>query len=227
MPLPEIVSADEWRAARAALLEKEKAHTRARDALAAERRRLPAVEVTKDYVFTGPDGQKSLLDLFEGRRQLLVYRFFFEPDVAGWPDKGCPGCSMFADNVPNLVHLRARDTSFAFVSGGGSPEIERMKRRFGWEAFPWYSTQDDFSADFDVPEYFGLNVFLREGDRIFRTNFVTGRGAEDLASIWGLLDVTPYGRQEAWEDSPEGWPQTPPYQWWRRNDEYDEAPGPA
>lgn len=223
MKLPEIVSTQEWKAARADLLVREKEVTHALDDVAAERRRLPMVEVTKDYFFEEPAGSVSLLDLFDRRRQLLVYRFFFDPDMSAYPDKGCPGCSMFTDNLPNLVHLRARDTNFVNVSAGSPEAIERLRLRYGWTDVPWYSTQDDFSADFDVPEYFGLNAFFRDGDRIFRTMFANGRGVETLGSVWGLLDLTLLGRQEEWEDSPDGRPQSAPYAWWKRNDEYEEA----
>lgn len=121
------------------------------------------------------------------------------------------------------MHLRARDTNLVNVSAGSWEDIERLRKRFSWEDIPWYSTQDDFSADFDVPEYYGLNVFFRDGERILRTMFANGRGVETLGSIWGLLDLTLLGRQEEWEDSPEGRPQGPPYQWWKRNDEYGDA----
>jgi predicted dithiol-disulfide oxidoreductase (DUF899 family) len=131
--LPPIVSPQEWEAARQELLVEEKALTRARDALAAKRRRMPRLAVTKDYVFEGPEGKVSLLDLFAGRRQLIVYRYFFEPGVAGWPDSGCRGCSMVADHVGNLAHLNARDTSFVFVSRAPQADIERWRARMGWD----------------------------------------------------------------------------------------------
>jgi predicted dithiol-disulfide oxidoreductase (DUF899 family) len=221
--LPQVVSRAEWEAAREPLLVKEKEATRARDALAAERRRLPMVEVEHDYVFEGPDGEASLLDLFEGRRQLIVYHFMFEPGAPGWPDAGCDGCSMFVDNVGHLAHLHARDTSFALVSRASPAKIGAYWERMGWP-IPWFSSAGrDFGADFDVPSGFGLNLFMRDGERLFRTYFTTGRGVEALGSIWTFLDLTPLGRQEEWEDTPEGRPQTPPYEWWRRHDEYDEA----
>jgi predicted dithiol-disulfide oxidoreductase (DUF899 family) len=136
MNVPPIVSSREWEAARQELLVKEKELTRARDALAAERRRMPRMAVEREYRFEGPDGPASLLDLFEGRRQLIVYRFFFEPGVAGWPERGCPGCSMMADQVAHLAHLNARDTTYARVSRAPQPEIERLKARMGWDV-PW------------------------------------------------------------------------------------------
>ena len=224
MKLPEVVSTAEWDAAREKLLVKEKAATRARDALAAERRRLPMVQIEKEYVFEGPNGKASLLDLFDGRRQLIVYHFMFAPDVEGWPSAACSGCSMFADNVGNITHLHARDTSFVLVSKAPLTNIEPYKKRMGW-TLPWYSSAGStFNADFGVTtdegETFGLSVFFRDGDRIFRTYFTAGRGVEALGSIWTFLDLTPLGRQENWEDSPPGWPQTTPYQWWRRHDEY-------
>lgn len=213
-------SHDEWQAAREELLVKEKEATRTRDALAAERRRLPMVPVEKDYVFEGPDGEAGLVDLFDGRRQLVVYRFFFEPGVSGWPEHGCEGCSMFAENVGHIAHLHARDTSLVFASAAPVADIERYRERMGWE-IPWVSTNDDFSRDFGVEEYFDLNVFIRDGERVFRTYFTTGRSAEAIGPVWSFLDLTPLGRQEEWEDSPEGYPQDPPYSWWRLHDEYE------
>jgi predicted dithiol-disulfide oxidoreductase (DUF899 family) len=226
MNTPPVVSPDEWTAAREKLLVKEKEHTRARDALAAERRRMPWMAVEKDYRFEGPDGPKSLLDLFEGRRQLIVYRFFFEPGVAGWPERGCGGCSFLADQVSHLAHLNARDTTLAFVSRAPQPDIERWKTRMGWEQIPWYTVTDDFDADFGVDEWHGTNAFIREGDRIFRTYFVNSRGDEALGSTWSYLDLSALGRQEDWEDSPAGYPQTRAYEWWRRHDEYGSEADP-
>jgi predicted dithiol-disulfide oxidoreductase (DUF899 family) len=224
---PKIVSPSEWRAAHQKLLTKEKAATRARDALAAERRRLPMVRIDKDYRFEGPGGKVGLLDLFEGRRQLILYHFMFAPGVDGWPEAGCSGCSFFADQIGNLAHLHARDTSFVLVSRAPLANIQAYKQRMGWTV-PWFSSfGSDFNVDFgltsEAGETFGLSVFLREGDSVFRTYFTTRRGVEALGSTWTFLDLTPLGRQESWEDSPPGWPQTPPYQWWRRHDEYGEA----
>ena len=223
MKLPPIVSPQEWDAARAGLLVKEKALTRARDALAAERRRMPRMAVETDYAFEGPDGRVSLLDLFAGRRQLIVYRFFFEPGVKGWPERGCPGCSMVGDQVAHPAHLNARDTTLVFVSRAPQPDIERWKTRMGWEDIPWYTLTDDFDADFGVGEWHGTNAFLREGDEIFRTYFIDARGDEAMGSTWTYLDITALGRQEAWEDSPDGYPQDPPYGWWNLHDEYEHA----
>jgi predicted dithiol-disulfide oxidoreductase (DUF899 family) len=227
MDLPQVVSPAEWQDAREALLAKEKEATRARDALAAERRRLPMVLIEKEYVFDGPDGEATLLDLFEGRRQLVLYHFMFAPGVEGWPAAGCDGCSMFVDNVGHLAHLHARDTSLVLVSRAPLANIEAYKERMGWTV-PWFSSSDsDFNVDFGVTtdegETFGLSVFLRDGDSVFRTYFTSGRGTEALGSNWTFLDLTPLGRQEDWEDSPEGYPKTPRYGWWRRHDEYEAA----
>jgi predicted dithiol-disulfide oxidoreductase (DUF899 family) len=224
MNTPPIVSPEEWEAAREKLLAKEKQVTRAKDALAAERRRMPRMAIEKDYRFEGPGGEVALADLFEGRSQLIVYRFFFEPGVAKWPESGCSGCSFVADQVAHLAHLNARDTTLAFVSRAPQPDIARWKARMGWEQIPWYTLTDDFDLDMGVDEWHGTNVFLREGDSLFRTYFINSRGDEQMGGTWNYLDITPFGRQEVWEDSPDGYPQTPPYQWWHLHDEY---PGPA
>jgi predicted dithiol-disulfide oxidoreductase (DUF899 family) len=223
MNMPPIVSPQEWESAREELLVKEKELTRAGDALAAERRRMPRMAVEKEYRFEGPSGPASLLDLFEGRRQLIPYRFFFEPGVADWPESGCRGCSFMADEVANLAHLNARDTTFTHVSRAPQADIERYRERMGWE-MPWYTLTDEFDTDFGVDEWHGTNVFYRDDDgRIFRTYFTDKRGDEALGSIWSYLDITPLGRQEKWEDSPEGYPQTEPYTWWNLHDEYEKS----
>jgi predicted dithiol-disulfide oxidoreductase (DUF899 family) len=221
MNLPPIVSPEEWKVARDDLLAKEKQLTHARDALAAERRRMPRLAVEKSYAFEGPNGPASLLDMFEGRRQLIVYRHFFEPTVQGWPESGCPGCSWVTDQITHPAHLNARDTTIALVSRAPQPDLERWKARMGWELLPWYTLTDEFDADFDVAEWHGTNVFLREGDQVFRTYFVDGRGDEALGGLWAYLDITPLGRQETWEDSPENYPQDGNGSWVRRHDEYD------
>jgi len=217
MQTPPVVSAEEWEQARQKLLIREKEVTRARDALAAERRRMPWTAVEADYEFEGPAGRASLLDLFEGRRQLIVYRAFFEPGVNGWPEHACVGCSLMADQVSNLSHLHARDTSLVFASRAPQADIQRMTARMGWQ-IPWYTITDGFDADFGVGEWHGHNAFIRDGDRIFRTYFVNDRGDEGMGTTWSYLDITALGRQEEWEDSPEGYPQTPPYRWWRYHD---------
>ncbi len=216
MELPPIVNEEEWQRSREALLAKEKEATRAGDALAAERRRQPMTEFSADYSFEGPDGVVKLTDLFEGRPQLIVYHFWFPPD--GEP---CGGCSMFTDQIGHLAHLNARDVSFALVSRASQAQIEQFKRRMGWE-IPWYTViGEDFQKALGTTEYFALNVFMRDGDRVFLTYTTTGRGVEALGSVWTFLDLTPLGRQEEWEDTPAGRPQTPPYRWWRLHDEYE------
>jgi predicted dithiol-disulfide oxidoreductase (DUF899 family) len=230
--LPKVVSEAEWRQAREALLAKEKALTRAKDALAAERRRQPMVKVEKRYVFEGLEGQPTLLDLFQGRTQLLLYHFMFAPTVPGWPSTGCPGCSMGLDNIGRFApaHLEARSVSLAVVSRAPLANIEAFRKRMSWPHLWVSSANNTFNADFGVTraddELSGLSVFLRNGSDVFRTYFTTQRGSEELGNVWGLLDVTPYGRQETWEDSPAGWPQTMPYQWWRLHDEYEAGESP-
>lgn len=223
MNRPPVVSRDEWRIARKELLAKEKEATRALDALAAERRRLPMVEIETAYVFDGPDGTANLLDLFDGRRQLIVYHFMFDPS---W-DEGCSGCSMVVDNIGHLAHLHARDTSLVLVSRAPLETITPFKKRMDWTV-PWYSSFDsDFNDDFGVTtdegETFGLSVFLRDGDSVFQTYFTTGRGVGRLRADLNFLDLTPFGRQEVWEDSPDGWPQNPTYEWGRFHDEYEDT----
>jgi predicted dithiol-disulfide oxidoreductase (DUF899 family) len=215
-----IVSPQEWQAAREQLLVKEKALTRARDALAAERRRMPWTAVEKAYEFDGPAGKVSLLDLFEGRRQLIVYRAFFEPGVHGWPEHACIGCSPGADQVCNLAHLNARDTTLVYVSRAPQADIARLKARMGWEKIPWYTITDSFDIDFGVDQWHGHNAFIRDGGRVFRTYFINSRGDEAMGTVWSYLDMTALGRQELWEDSPEGYPQSRPYKWWNWNESY-------
>ncbi|MGV9625829.1 DUF899 domain-containing protein [Streptomyces sp. NPDC003487] len=200
MSLPEVVSREQWRAAREELLVKERAVTRARDALIAERRRLPMVEVDKEYVFEGGDGKATLLDLFEGREQLVVYHFMFAPEWEG----GCRHCSAFLDQVGHLAHLHARGTSFAAVSRAPFTRILPFKARMGW-TLPWYSSYEtDFNQDFEVTleqsdgsltERPALSCFLRERDRVFRTYAAYDGELDGLGSIGGLLDLTVLGRQ--------------------------------
>jgi predicted dithiol-disulfide oxidoreductase (DUF899 family) len=225
MSTPAVVTPQEWEQARQRLLVTEKELTRARDALAAQRRRMPWMAVDKQYQFDGPQGQVSLLDLFDGRRQLVVYRAFFEPGVNGWPEHACIGCSMKADQIGNLAHLNARDTTLVFVSRAPQPDIARLKQRMDW-TMPWYTMTDEFDADFGVDEWHGTNAFIRDGDRVLRTYFINARGDEPLGDTWTLLDVTALGRQEEWEDSPDGYPQTPPYKWWNWHDQYGKTKPP-
>jgi predicted dithiol-disulfide oxidoreductase (DUF899 family) len=222
MQTPPIVSPQAWEAARTQMLVKEKAFTRARDALAAERRRMPWMTVEKSYAFAGPEGRASLLDLFDGRRQLIVYRAFFEPGVFGWPDHACRGCSLGADQVSHPAHLNARDTTLVYASRAPQADIARLKARMGWEHISWVTLTDSFDADFGVDEWHGHNVFYRDDqDRIFRTYFINNRGDEGVGTVWSYLDLTALGRQEAWEDSPEGYPQTQTYKWWNWHDNYE------
>ena len=225
---PKVVSAKEWEAARQKLLAKEKELTRARDALAAERRRMPWLAVEKEYKFEGPKGKASLLDLFDGRRQLIVYRAFFEPGVKGWPEHACVGCSMVADQVAHPAHLNARNTTLLFASRAPQMDIERLKARMGWAFIPWYTITDEFDKDFGVDEWHGTNAFICDGDRVFRSYFIDSRGDEQMGNTWNYLDITALGRQEEWEDSPQGYPKTPPYEWWIWHDEPNpgsETPG--
>jgi predicted dithiol-disulfide oxidoreductase (DUF899 family) len=216
---PPIVSASEWADAHQQMLVKEKEMTRARDALAALRRRMPWMAVNKPYAFEGPQGPVTLPDLFEGRRQLIVYRAFVEPGVHGWPEHGCVGCSLMADHIGNLAHLNARDTTLVYASRASQSDLARVKARMGWR-IPWYTITDDFDADFGCDQWHGTNAFIRDGDRIFRTYFINDRGDEAFVNTWTFLDMTALGRQESWEDSPEGYPQGRPYEWWCWHDEY-------
>jgi predicted dithiol-disulfide oxidoreductase (DUF899 family) len=229
MNTPPIVSQQEWDAAREELLVKEKELSRARDALAAKRRRMPWMAVEKEYEFEGPQGTASLSDLFEGRRQLIVYRAFYGPEVTtyadggSYPERACVGCSFVADQVAHPAHLNARDTTLAFVSRAPQAEIQGLKQRHGWDHIPWYEIPDDseFDSDFGVRDWHGTNAFVRDGDALYRTYFIDSRGDEQMGNTWNYLDMTALGRQEEWEDSPEGYPQTPPYGWWKYHDAYE------
>lgn len=226
--LPPVVSRAEWLHARKALLVREKEATRARDALNAERRRLPLVAIDKDYIFTGPAGEMRLADLFEGRRQLIIYHFMYLREQG----EGCSGCSLFADNVPHLSHLHARLTTFALVSRAPLAEIETFRRRMGWE-LPWYSSfGSDFNYDFHATtdaavapveynyrdqaelerlgqtyhihgEQPGLSVFLRDGGRVYHSYSTYGRGLDLFVNVHNLLDTTPFGRGEGWDGMPD------------------------
>lgn len=218
--LPPIVSRAEWEQARAALLVREKELTRLKDSVSAARRRLPMVQIETPYAFDTESGPLSLLELFEGRRQLIVQHFMFAPE---W-DEGCAGCSMMADHVGPLSHLHAKGTSFALVSRAPVGKLVAFKDRMGWD-LPWVSSgrstfNEDFHATVDGEEHHSISVFLRHGDRVFHTWQTFGRGEEPFMVVFDLLDLTPYGRQETWEDSPPGWPQHPPYEWMRLHDDY-------
>lgn len=209
------VSAQEWRAAQDRIKEQEKELTRAHDRLAAERRRAPWMAVDKAYSFEGESGTVSLSDLFEGRKQLIVYHHMLKAD----DPHPCPGCCMVGDQIPHLAHLHQRDTTLAFVSRAPLDQILALRSRMGW-SMPWYSTLDSFNPDFNVDDGFGFNVFIRHEGGIFRTYFTSNRGAETLGTVWTLLDLTPMGRGEKWEESPEWVAQTAPYTWWKLHDEY-------
>ncbi|SHN47631.1 DUF899 domain-containing protein [Cryptosporangium aurantiacum] len=220
MNRPPVVSPQEWQEARDALLVKEKELTHALDRLAAERRRLPMTRLDKPYRFVAPDGEEvGLTDLFGGQRQLVIYHFMLEPGS----DHLCDGCSSFTDNLAEHAspHLKARNTRLILMSRAPQAEITPVRQRMSWTA-PWYSSHpSDFNDDLGLDGGFGLSVLLRDGDEVFRTYFTRGRGVDRLRLDFNLLDLTPYGRQEAWEDSPAGWPQTPTMQWLRHRDEYE------
>jgi predicted dithiol-disulfide oxidoreductase (DUF899 family) len=233
---PPITSRDEWQTARKQLLLEEKELTRQRDAVNAMRRRLPMVRVDKPYVFDSPTGEKTLLDLFDGRRQLIVYHFMFDP---AW-DAGCPGCTGLVNALGDLSLLGARDTAFVLISRAPLAKLERYKASHGW-TLPWLSSnRSDFNYDFHVTqdeafapvehnyrgkaelaqrgeEHFGrgenhgLSVFFRVENDIFHTYSTFARGCEGLTNAFSLLDTTPWGRQQDFEDSPPGWPQQPTY----------------
>ncbi len=198
-----IVSRDEWLVARAELLVKEKAATHARDRLNASRRQLPMVKMEKKYLFEGPNGQVTLADLFEGRRQLIVYHFMFDPS---WED-GCPSCTYLTDNIPRLDSIQANDTSLVLVSRAPLAKLEDYKARQNW-TIPWFSSfgsefNYDFNVSHDEGETPGLSVFLREGDDVLHSYSTTGRGVDILLGTYNYLDLTPLGRQEEWEKSVE------------------------
>jgi predicted dithiol-disulfide oxidoreductase (DUF899 family) len=233
---PKIVGHSEWLTARKTLLEHEKEYTRQRDRINAERRRLPMVKLEKDYTFEGSNGSVKLIDLFAGRTQLIIYHFMFAPE---W-EKGCMGCTGYVDALGDLSMLSDRDTTFVLVSRAPLPKLEAYKTLKGWTV-PWYSSfGSDFNYDFHVTldeniapieynyrdraelerrngsnvmqgESHGLSVFFRVDNDIFHTYSTYGRGVESLTDSYSLLDMTPYGRQEDFEESPPGWPQQPTY----------------
>jgi predicted dithiol-disulfide oxidoreductase (DUF899 family) len=225
---PPVVGQAEWDEAREELLAREREVAAAMHELGAARKRMPMVRVEGDYAFEGPDGPRSLVELFEGRSQLILYRFFFEEGVGGWPDAGCVGCSSFADGIPQLGLLHARDITFAMVSPAPQASLRAYAERMDWTHVPWYSIQsEEFSADFGVDEWFGLNVFLRDGEHVYRTYFLQhGAMVQFIGSPWSLWSLTPYGGQSEQEDLPEGWPRAADSFWFRRHDEFD-APPPS
>lgn len=217
--LPPVVEVGEWKRQLLEFREKEKALTRQLDQLNAERRRLPMAAVDSSYVFAGDSGRRSLLELFDGRPQLIVYHFMFGPGS----EAGCPGCSWVADAMSHVAHLHARGVSFVMVSRAPLDKLLTYRDRMGWD-FPWYSSHgstfnEDMGATIDGEENHGASVFVRDGDNVYRTYLTEDRGIEHLGSHWTWLDLTPYGRQEVWEDSPSGWPQSSVNET-RRHDEY-------
>ena len=223
---PAIVGQTAWDAALAAITKHEEAVSADLQELVAVRKRMPMVRVEGDYVFDGPDGQRTLRELFDGRSQLILYRFFFEDGVDGWPDAGCAGCSSWADGIAELGLLHARDITFAMASPAPQTNLHRYAQRMGWTDVPWYSIRTEaFTADFGVDEWFGLNMFLRDGDEVYRTYFLQhGPMVQSIGSVWSLFSLTPYGGQIDDEDAPKGWPQAPMSFWYRRRDEFDEPP---
>jgi predicted dithiol-disulfide oxidoreductase (DUF899 family) len=235
-PHPTVCSREDWLIERLRLLEHEKRNTHQRDRVNAERRRLPMVKIEKDYRFQGPKGKVGLADLFDGKRQLIVYHFMFDPK---W-DRGCPGCTGYVDSLGDLSMLRERDTHFVLISRAPLPKLEAYKAERGWD-LPWYSSfETDFNYDYHVSldekvapieynfktkneleaqkapnprtgESHGLSVFFQLDDEVFHTYSAYARGVEGLTNAYSLLDTTPYGRQEDFEDSPPGWPQRPTY----------------
>ena len=236
IPHPPIVSRDQWLGERKKLLAHEKDCTRQYDRVNAERRRLPMVKIEKDYIFDGPNGKTSLKDLFAGRRQLVVYHFMFDP---AW-QKGCPGCTRYVNAIGDLSMLNDRDTTFVLVSRAPLVKLDAYRAQKGW-SLSWLSSfGSDFNYDFHATndekvapvecnyrnkaeleakngpngiegEEHGLSVFFRLGDEVFHTYSVYARGTERLTDARALLDMTPYGRQQDFEDSPPGWPQKPTY----------------
>ena len=203
-PMPAVTDREAWQAQLDELLVREKAHTREGDAIAAARRRLPMVEVDASVPVTGAQGRVPLLDVFEGRRQLLVYFHMWHQGKPA-PDQ-CEGCTFFNGQVSELSYLHARDVTFATFAEGSYPEIAAYRRFMGYD-MPWYSALESADALL-AGRWFGMLVaYLRDGDRVFETYWGSGRGTEVMAPAYGLLDMTIYGRQEPHEDSPQGWPQ--------------------
>ncbi len=220
--LPAVVDADTWQRQLAALRTREKAATRELDAIAAQRRRLPMVQLP-DYTLEGKDGPVPLPDIFQGRSQLVVYNHMWFPGER-WQ---CGGCTGFTAEFTRLEFLEDYDARFVIVTQGPINEALAYKRRVG-NAMTWYSTANSpFGADVGAPPGggFAVNVFLRDGDRVFRTWHTAGRGTEQLSHSFALIDLLPYGRQEQWQDSPQGWPQSPTYSRWSGSEDIAAAYG--
>ncbi|HET9891971.1 MAG TPA: DUF899 family protein [Mycobacterium sp.] len=222
--LPPVVDHRAWRAALDELRKREKAATRELDAIAAQRRRLPMVELP-DYTLIGAQGPIRLLDVFDGRSQLIVYHHMWS-DGAEWQ---CGGCTGFTSQFTRLEFLDNYDARFVIVTNGPIDEALAYKQKVG-NRMDWYSSsQSPFAADMDAPPGggFGVNVFLRDGDTVYRTWHTNGRGTEQLSHSFGLLDILPWGRQEEWLDSPPGWPSRPTYSGWLDSPAIAAAYGPA
>ncbi|MDI3405175.1 DUF899 domain-containing protein [Streptomyces cavernicola] len=209
--LPDVVDAETWQRHLDELRVREKAATRELDAIAAQRRRMPMVEMP-DYTLEGEAGPVRLAEIFDGKSQLIVYNHMWFPGK----DWQCPGCTGFTSQFTRQEFLDAYDARFVIVTQGPIDEALAYKRRVG-NKLPWYSTADSpFGADVDAPPGggFAVNVFLRDGDTVYRTWHTGSRGVEQLGHTFGLIDTLPYGRQEEWQDVPEGWPQSPTYSRW-------------
>ena len=226
---PPVVSQTEWDVALTAMTEREKTVAAAMHELAAARKRMPMVRSSTTTRFEGPDGRRSLPELFDGRSQLILYRFFFEEGVDGWPDAGCAGCSSVADGIPELGLLHARDITFAMASPAPQANLRRYAERMGWTDVPWYTIcTERFSADFGVDEWFGFNVFCATATTSTApTSSSTGRWSSGSAASGACWSLTPYGGQSEEEDLPEGWPRAPGSFWFRRHDEFDDPPPSA
>ncbi len=211
--LPAVADRATWQAERDKLLVREKAHTREGDAIAAARRRLPMVEVDPTIQLLGPRGPVTLLEVFEGRRQLIVYFHMWYP---GQPaDAQCEGCTFFNGQVRELSYLHSRDVTYATFCEGPYEESVRYRDFMDWDV-PWYSAQDSADALLAGRGFGTLICYLRHGDRVFETYWTTDRGVEVMAPSYRLLDLTVYGRQETWEDSPAGWP----HRWENNGDQF-------
>lgn len=208
LAMPLDVPRADWQDAVWKLRAAEKEHMRRGDALAAQRRRLPMTRMP-EFRLTGSHGEVSLPEVFEGRRQLVTYQFM-------WRDNSevqCEGCTMFMEHFASMQYLNARDTTFAVVTRGPWAEASAYRDRMGW-TMPWYSSPELATYLLEPDTSFTLTAFLADGEDVYQTYATTGRGTETHSYHWSLLDLTAYGRQESWEDSPPGWPQTPPYEWW-------------
>ena len=221
--LPPVVDRQTWQAALDDLRAREKAATRELDAIAAQRRRLPMVKLA-DYTLIGPDGPIRLVDVFDGRSQLIVYHHMWFPGEQ-WQ---CPGCTGFTSQFARLEFLDNYDARFVIVTQGPIDQALAYKRRTG-NTMAWYSTANStFGSDVGAPPGggFAVNVFLRDGGTVYRTWHTDGRGTEQLSYAFALIDLLPYGRQEEWQDSPEGWPQSPTYSRWASSEDIAAAYGP-